>query len=60
MKVFLLFVLTIILSSCSGLNTAEQKVVSGAAVGGMFGCAPGTAIGALAGYIYSEIDDEKE
>lgn len=41
---------SLLLSSCAGLNATEQRVWSGAAIGGALGNPIGAGIGALIGY----------
>lgn len=50
------------LSGCSTNTTKvsnSEQVLIGAAIGGTLACAPGAAVGALAGYAISEFNDEE-
>ena len=53
-------VLLLILTGCAGLNTAEQRMVSGAAMGGTVGGPFGAGAGALVGYIVYSVNDKNE
>jgi hypothetical protein len=46
-------VLPVVLTSCSGLTTGQQRELSGAAVGG-------AAVGAASGYVYNQYDKTKQ
>lgn len=71
MKKILVFVVvaTLMLSSCAGMSTTEQRVLSGGAIGAgsgaligwaagnpAVGAAVGAGAGALGGYIYDRVD----
>ncbi|MCG6941701.1 MAG: hypothetical protein LJE69_10680 [Thiohalocapsa sp.] len=42
----------LLLVGCAGMNNSEQRMVSGAAMGGVVAGPIGAAVGAGAGYIY--------
>lgn len=54
---FVVVMLSVALMGCSGLDTRDQKVVSGMAIGGTLACWPGSIVGAGIGYIVGH-DDE--
>lgn len=71
MKKILVFVVaaTLLVSSCAGLSTTEQRVLSGGAIGAgggaligwaagnpAVGAAVGAGAGALGGYIYDRME----
>jgi uncharacterized membrane protein len=71
MKKILVFVVvaTLVVSSCSGMSTTEQRVLSGSAIGAgggaligwaaggpAVGAAIGAGAGALGGYIYDRVE----
>jgi uncharacterized membrane protein len=69
-KIFVFLVAaTLVVSSCAGMSTTEQRVLSGGAIGAgggaligwaagnpAVGAAVGAGAGALGGYIYDRID----
>ena len=68
----LVVVATLMISSCSGMSTTEQRVVSGTAMGAgggaligwaagnpAVGAAVGAGAGALGGYIYDRMDQNR-
>lgn len=40
-------------TGCAGMTPIQQRVSSGAAIGGALGCFPGAAVGAAAGALSS-------
>jgi hypothetical protein len=51
MKSGLLLILALPLCGCANMDKTEQRMVSGAAIGGVFGGPIGAGIGAGVGYI---------
>lgn len=49
----------LIITGCAGLDTAEQRMVSGVAIGGTIGGPVGAGVGALTGYIVHSVKDKK-
>ena len=47
----LIGLMALVLVGCSGLDSRGQRVVSGMAIGGVLGCAPGAVVGAGIGYL---------
>lgn len=49
----------LLLVGCTNLGARDQRVVSGAAIGGAIACWPGAAIGAGVGYLVGLEDEQK-
>jgi uncharacterized membrane protein len=75
MKKLLVFLMvaTLVVSSCAGMSTTEQRVLSGGAIGAgsgamigwaagnpAVGAAIGAGAGALGGYIYDRVDRSQQ
>jgi uncharacterized membrane protein len=75
MKKILVFLMvaTLVVSSCAGMSTTEQRVLSGTAIGAgsgamigwaagnpAVGAAIGAGAGALGGYIYDRVDRSQQ
>jgi len=60
MKIILVTFLALLLTGCANMSNREQRVVSGAAIGGTLGCWPGAAIGAVGGLIVDVVKEDKE
>lgn len=56
MAMFLLFVIMPLLLGCSGLDARQQRVASGAAIGGALACFPGAVVGGFAGWVSDGAD----
>jgi hypothetical protein len=52
MKYAVALALVLLLTGCAGMNQSEQRMVSGAAMGGVVAGPVGAAVGAGAGYVY--------
>lgn len=52
MKYAVAVAVVLMLSGCAGMNRSEQRMVSGAAMGGVVAGPLGAAVGAGAGYVY--------
>jgi len=48
--------LTLALSGCANMNRTEQRMVSGAAVGGVVAGPIGAGVGAGVGYVMEQVD----
>ena len=67
-------VAALLLSGCSGMNTTQQRTLSGGAIGAaagagitaiaganpIWGAIGGAAVGAVGGYVYDEYEKSKE
>lgn len=53
-----IYVLLLVLTSCTGLTPMQQRVVSGAAAGGTIACFPGAAVGAAGGALWGWASDK--
>jgi hypothetical protein len=58
MKYLAAVMLVLLLAGCAGMNQSEQRMVSGAAIGGVVAGPIGAAVGAGAGYVYDRTRDE--
>lgn len=47
-------VLAVLLAGCANLDNKEQRMVSGAAIGGTLACWPGALVGTGIGYLVGE------
>ncbi len=56
MKPSLLIILTLLLCGCANLNKTEQRMVSGAAIGGVVAGPIGAGIGAGVGYVVERFE----
>ncbi|WP_462330025.1 hypothetical protein [Thiohalocapsa halophila] len=54
----LALVLGLALGGCANLNSAEQRMVSGAAIGGVVGGPIGAGVGAGIGYVVDRNEDQ--
>ena len=50
-------VLAGVLAGCAALSQGQQRVVSGAAMGGALGCFPGAVLGGATGAILNAVKD---
>lgn len=57
-KIVNILVLSLFISGCTGLNDTEQRMVSGAAIGGTLAGLPGAAIGSGIGWLV-DVGDRK-
>jgi hypothetical protein len=55
MKMYLLF-LVFTIAGCANLSPLEQRISSGAGIGGALACFPGAAVGAATGAILHAAD----
>lgn len=58
-KIVTLLVLSLFLSSCTGMNDTQQRMVSGAAIGGTIAGPIGAAIGGGIGWMVDVGDNSK-
>lgn len=60
MKIALLIVMSLALSlaGCANMNSAEQRMVSGAAIGGVVAGPIGAGVGAGIGYVVDRNEDQ--
>lgn len=50
---YAIFIAIFLLAGCAGQTSLQQRVSSGAAIGGALACFPGAAVGAAAGALVS-------
>jgi hypothetical protein len=59
-RYILLFFLTLLLlSGCAGMDQTDQRLVSGAAIGGVFGGPIGAGVGAGVGYAVDRYESKR-
>lgn len=58
-KRMLLVLLALTLTGCANMNRTDQRVVSGAAIGGIFGGPVGAGVGAGVGYAVDRLDAKR-
>ncbi|MBK1701892.1 hypothetical protein [Thiococcus pfennigii] len=56
LHLILLLASTLLLSGCANLNRTEQRMVSGAAIGGVVAGPVGAGVGAGIGYVVERFD----
>ena len=56
MKLSVVLVLTVLLCGCANMNKTEQRMVSGAAIGGVVAGTIGAGVGAGVGYVVQRFE----
>ncbi|MBK1629868.1 hypothetical protein CKO31_03750 [Thiohalocapsa halophila] len=56
--IMVVLVLVLALAGCANMNSAEQRMVSGAAIGGVVGGPIGAGVGAGIGYVVDRNEDQ--
>ncbi len=57
--ILLLFLILLLVSGCAGMDRTDQRMVSGAAIGGVFGGPIGAGIGAGVGYAVDRYETKR-
>lgn len=57
--ILLLFLILFLLSGCAGMDRTDQRMVSGAAIGGVFGGPIGAGVGAGVGYAVDRYESKR-
>ena len=57
--ILLLFPILFLVSGCAGMDRTDQRMVSGAAIGGVFGGPIGAGIGAGVGYAVDRYESKR-
>lgn len=54
-----LFLILLLVSGCAGMDRTDQRMVSGAAIGGVFGGPIGAGVGAGVGYAVDRYESKR-
>jgi hypothetical protein len=57
--IFLAFLTLFLASGCAGMDRTDQRMVSGAAIGGVFGGPIGAGVGAGVGYAVDRYESKR-